>query len=61
MKTKERTIWIMAPVLAISIGFFMPNAAGQSDLYPKMAPVDQYLMEKNAEIQFRATMDLFAW
>ena len=51
MKTKERTIWIMAPVLAISIGFLVPNAAAQSDPYPKMAPVDQYLMEKNAEIQ----------
>src|SRR5262249_4036402 len=51
MKTTERTIWIVAPVLAISIGFFVPNAAAQSDPYPKMAPVDQYLMEKNAEIQ----------
>jgi len=29
----------------------VPNAAAQSDPYPKMAPVDQYLMEKNAEIQ----------
>src|SRR5215470_1594120 len=51
MKTKERTIRIIAPVLAISIGFFVPNAAAQSDPYPKMSPVDQYLMEKNAEIQ----------
>src|SRR5262249_23549169 len=51
MKTTERTIWIVAPVLAISIGFFVPNAAAQSDPYPKMAPVDQYLMEKNDEIQ----------
>ena len=51
MKTKERTTWIMAPVLAISIGFLVPNGAAQSDPYPKMAPVDQYLMEKNAEIQ----------
>src|SRR5262249_44273506 len=51
MKTKERTVWIMAPVLAISIGFLVPNATAQSDPYPKMAPVDQYLMEKNAEIQ----------
>ena len=48
MKT---TIWIMAPVLAISIGFLVPNAAAQPDPYPKMAPVDQYLMEENAEIQ----------
>ena len=27
------------------------NVAAQSDPYPMMAPVDQYLMEKNAEIQ----------
>lgn len=26
-------------------------AAAQSDAYPKMAPIDQYLMERNAEIQ----------
>lgn len=51
MKTMERTIWIMAPVLAISIGFLVPNSAAQSDPYPKMAPVNQYLMEENAEIQ----------
>jgi hypothetical protein len=37
MKTKERTIWIMAPVLAISIGFLVPKAAAQSDPYPKRA------------------------
>ena len=51
MKTKERTISIMAPVLAITLGFPVPNAPAQSEKYPKMAPVDQYLMEKNAEIQ----------
>jgi len=51
MKTKERMIWIMVPVLAICNGFLMPNAAAQSDTYPKMAPVDQYLMEKSAETQ----------
>jgi len=55
MKTKERTIRIMAPVLAISIGLLVPNAAAQSDRYPKMAPVEQYLMEKNAEIQLART------
>ena len=33
MKTKETTIWIMAPVLAISIGFLVLNAA--ADPYPK--------------------------
>jgi len=41
----------MVPVLAICNGFLMPNAAAQSDTYPKMAPVDQYLMEKSAETQ----------
>src|SRR5258706_3834210 len=51
MKTKKRTIWIMAPVLAISIGFLLPNATAQSDPYPKMAPIDQYLMpDQGAEI-----------
>lgn len=44
MKMKERTIWIMAPVLAISIGFLVPNATAKSDPYPKMAPVDQYIV-----------------
>src|ERR1700754_5149605 len=50
-KTKERMIWIMSPVLAISLGLLVPNATAQSDPYPKMAPVSQYLMEKNAEVQ----------
>src|SRR5258708_21057529 len=51
MKTKERTIWIMAPVLAISIGCLVPNAIAQSNPYPKMAPIDQYLMtDQSAEI-----------
>jgi len=36
-------------VLAISIGFLVPKAAAQSDKYPKMAPVDQYLMERNVK------------
>ena len=39
-------------VVVISISFLgASNAAAQADPYPKMAPVDQYLMEKNAEIQ----------
>src|SRR5215813_7582492 len=37
--------------MVINIAAGIPNAAAQSDPYPKMAPVDQYLMEKNAEIQ----------
>jgi len=51
MKTAKRIICLMAPALAINIGFLVPNTAAQSDPYPKMAPVDQYLMEKNAEIE----------
>jgi hypothetical protein len=37
--------------LVIAMGCGVANAAAQTDEYPKMAPVDQYLMEKNAEIQ----------
>jgi hypothetical protein len=40
----------MALVLVISNCFLVPKAAAQSDKYAKMAPVDQYLMERNAEI-----------
>ena len=35
----------------IIIAFCMSRTSAQSDPYPKMAPVDQYLMERNAEIQ----------
>jgi hypothetical protein len=48
--TRERTISIMALVLAINICFLVPKAAAQSDRYSKMAPVDEYLMDRNAEI-----------
>ncbi|SRR5260370_8441672 len=52
---RERMISIMAKnstimVLVIGICFLVPKAAAQSDKYPKMAPVDQYLMERDAEI-----------
>jgi len=43
-------ICLMALVLIISTGFLVPKVAAQSDKYSKMAPVDQYLMERNAEI-----------
>jgi hypothetical protein len=46
-------ISIMARImfaLVISIGVVVPKAAAQSDKYSKMAPVDQYLMERNAEV-----------
>ena len=48
--TRKTVIIIMDLVLAISICFRVPKAAAQSDKYSKMAPVDQYLMERNAEI-----------
>jgi hypothetical protein len=46
----KRMINIMALVLISSIGLLVLKAAAQSDKYSKMAPVDQYLMERNAEI-----------
>jgi hypothetical protein len=44
-------IGIMALALVVGVWFSVPKAAAQSDKYPKMAPVDQYLMKKDAEIQ----------
>jgi len=41
---------LMALPLILSIGSLVPRAAAQSDKYSKMAPVEQYLMERNAEI-----------
>jgi hypothetical protein len=49
---------IIAFALALGTGFLVPKAAAQaaqSDKYPKMAPIDQYLMEKNAEILLART------
>jgi len=37
--------------LVIAMACAVPNAAAQTDKYPTMAPLDQYLTEKNAEIQ----------
>jgi hypothetical protein len=47
-RSSELTIFF---ALTIAIAFSTSKAAAQSDPYPKMAPIDQYLMEKNAEIQ----------
>ena len=38
-------------VLIINIACGVSRAAAQSDTYPPLAAIDQYLMEKNAEIQ----------
>jgi hypothetical protein len=46
----KAVIVIMALLLAMGICLRVPKAAAQSDKYSKMAPVDQYLMERNAEI-----------
>jgi hypothetical protein len=43
-------IGIVALVVGFSICVLVPNAAAQSDRYSTMAPVEQYLMERNAEI-----------
>ena len=51
IKTKQRTVWIMAPALAITIGLLVSKATAQADPYAKMAPADQYMMDKSAEIQ----------
>jgi hypothetical protein len=48
--TGKTVATIIALVLAISICFQAPRAVAQSDKYSQMAPVDQYLMERNAEI-----------
>jgi hypothetical protein len=48
--TGKTAIIIMALVLAISVCLRAPHAVAQSDNYPKMAPVSQYLMDRNAEI-----------
>jgi hypothetical protein len=48
--TRERVFAVMALVLVIGICFLVPKTGAQSDKYPTMAPVDQYLMERNAEI-----------
>src|SRR6516165_923898 len=37
--------------LVIAMGCGVSNAAAQSDPYPRMAAIGQYLMEKNAEVQ----------
>lgn len=44
------TISSMTLALAISIGCLAPKAAAQPDKYSKMAPADQYMMDRNAEI-----------
>jgi hypothetical protein len=52
--TGERVIRIMPAimlVLLISSRSLVSKAAAQLDKYSKMAPFDQYLMERNAEIQ----------
>ena len=37
--------------LVVAMGCRVSNAAAQTDKYPKMAPIGQYLMERDAEIQ----------
>jgi hypothetical protein len=51
MKTRIITKGIVALALVISGGLAALNVAAQSDPYPKMAAIDQYMMDRNAEIQ----------
>ena len=46
----RRSALTVGLTLIIAMGCGVSNAAAQSDPYPKMAPVEQYLMERNAEI-----------
>ena len=48
--TRKTVITIVALVLAFCICFHAQKAAAQSDKYSKIAPIDQYFMERNAEI-----------
>lgn len=51
-RRSELTIgFALVIIINIAMGCGVSNAAAQTDRYPKMAPVDQYLMERNAEIQ----------
>jgi hypothetical protein len=47
----RRSVLTIGFALLIAVGWGASDASAQADKYPKMAPVDQYLMEKNAEIQ----------
>jgi hypothetical protein len=47
---RERRISVTALALGFSICILGPKAVTQSEKYPKMAPVEQYLMERNPEI-----------
>ena len=48
--TRKTVIDVLASVLAISFCLHAPRSAAQSDKYSKMAPVEQYLMDRNTEI-----------
>ncbi len=50
-KTRFELTIVFVLMLMAAIVCSVPKAAAQSDPYPKMAPIDQYLMEKNAEIE----------
>jgi hypothetical protein len=47
----RKSVLTIGLTLVIAMGCGVSNAAAQTDKYPRMAAVDQYLMEKNAEIQ----------
>jgi hypothetical protein len=46
----SKTIFIFALLSLVILSGDIQNARAQADLYPAMAPVDEYLMPKDAEI-----------
>jgi len=48
---RRESILTIGFALAIAMGCGVPSAAAQTDKYPRMAAIEQYLMEKKAEIQ----------
>ena len=51
MRRKSELTIVFLLIISIGVSCAMPRAVAQSDAYPRMAAIDQYLMEKDAEIQ----------
>ena len=55
MRRKSELTIVFLLIISIGVSCAMPRAVAQSDAYPRMAAIDQYLMERNAEIQLART------
>ena len=51
----RRPVLTIAFLLIINMGFGVPRAAAQSSSYSSMAPIEQYLMDRTAEISLART------